>query len=237
MMEAPQQYNFLANRLRSGDLTPDANIYDYVLSLPSVHARRNPYIFVSDENPLKMVDLVQGQSHPFVDTLSYISSGDDAAQTTTVLVATDFDVKSGLDTALSALGALNSEKETARIAFIHNGKSPKDATLGNFISQSSVDGKTLPIGFWKDLLEGIESGVSFVDSFSKSAGLHPEVAMIATEGGKGLEEESHKARIAFLRDTLQIQEGETFFIVNGRVSSSRLGVVITHTVPRGALHF
>lgn len=217
MMEAPQQYNFLANRLRSGDLTPDANIYDYVLSLPSVHARRNPYIFVSDENPLKMVDLVQGQSHPFVDSLSYISSGDDAAQTTTVLVATDFDVKSGLDTALSALGALISEKETARIAFIHNGKSPKDATLGNFISQSSVDGKTLPIGFWKDLLEGIESGVSFVDSFSKSAGLHPEVAMIATEGGKGLEEESHKARIAFLRDTLQIQEGETFFIVNGRV--------------------
>ncbi|KAF9547413.1 hypothetical protein EC957_008422 [Mortierella hygrophila] len=217
MTEAPQQYIFLSNRLKRGDLAADANVYDYVLSLPSVHARRNPYIFVSDENPLKMVDLVQGQSRPFVDTLSYISSGDDAAQTTTVLVAADFDVKSGLDTALSALGALDSEKDTARIAFIHNGKSPKDATLGNFISQSSVDGKILPIGFWKDLLEGIESGAKFVDSFAKSAGLHPEVAMIATEGGKGLEEESHKARIAFLRDTLQIQEGETFFIVNGRV--------------------
>lgn len=218
MMEAPQQYSFLSNSLRRGDLAGDANVYEYVLSLPSVHARRNPYIFVSDENPLKMVDLVQGQSRPLVDTLSYISSGEDAGQTITVLIAADFDLKSGLDTALSALNALNSEKNTARIAFIHNGKSPKDATLGNFISQSSVDGKTLPIGFWKDLLEGIEKGAPFVESFTKAAELHPEVAMIATEGGQGLEEESNKARIAFLRDTLQIQEGETFFIVNGRVS-------------------
>ncbi|KAG0312541.1 hypothetical protein BGZ97_011100, partial [Linnemannia gamsii] len=217
MMEAPQQYSFLSNRLRRGDLAGDADVYEYVLSLPTVHARRNPYIFVSDENPLKMVDLVQGQSRPFVDSLSYISSGEDANQTTTVLIAADFDLKSGLDTALSALNALDSEKDTARIAFIHNGKSPRDATLGNFISQSSVDGKTLPIGFWKDLLEGIEKGVPFVDSFTKATGLHPEVAMIATEGGQGLEEESNKARIAFLRDILQIPESETFFIVNGRV--------------------
>ncbi|KAG0277722.1 hypothetical protein BGZ95_005473 [Linnemannia exigua] len=219
MTEAPLQYNFLSNRLRRGLISSDTDVYEYLLTLPGVHSRRNPYIFVSDDNPLKMVDLVQGQSRPFVDTLSFISNGNDAVQTTTVLVAADFDTKAGLDTALSAVRALDSDQDgMARVAFIHNGKSPKEATLGNFIRQSSVDGKTLPLAFWKDLLETIESGGSFVDSFTKSSNLHPEVAaMIATEGGQGIEEENDRARITFLRDTLEAQEGEIIFVVNGRV--------------------
>ncbi|KAG0378074.1 hypothetical protein BGX24_004801 [Mortierella sp. AD032] len=198
MTEAPLQYNFLSNRLRSGLIPSETDVYEYLLTLPNVHSRRNPYIFVSDDNPLKMIDLVQGQSRPFVDTLSFISNDNDAVQTTTVLAAADFDTKAGLDTALSA--------------------SPKEATLGNFIRQSSIDGKTLTLAFWKDLLEATEGGASFVDSFTRSSNLHPEVAaMIATEGGKGLEEESDKTRVAFLRETLQAQEGEIFFVVNGRV--------------------
>ncbi|KAF9135677.1 hypothetical protein BGW39_001076 [Mortierella sp. 14UC] len=218
MTEAPLQYNFLSNRLRLGLMFQDTDVYEYLLSLPSVHSRRNPYIFVSDDNPLKMVDLVQGQNHPFVDTLSFIANDNDAVQTTTVLVAADFDTKAGLDTALSAVNALDSEDNTARIAFVHNGKLPNKATLGNFIRQSSIDGKTLPLVFWKDLLEAIEGGASFVDGFARSVSLHPEVAaMIATEGGQGLEDESDKARITFLRDTLQAKEGEIFFVVNGRV--------------------
>jgi len=75
MSEAPLQYNFLSNRLRRGEIPADADVYEYLLTLPSVHARRNPYIFVSDDNPLRMIDLVQSQSHPFVDSLSYITSG------------------------------------------------------------------------------------------------------------------------------------------------------------------
>ncbi|KAF9098169.1 hypothetical protein BGX29_007755 [Mortierella sp. GBA35] len=222
MQEAPQQYNFLVSRLRHAQLASDANVYDYLLSLPSVHARRNPYIFESDDNPLKMVDLVQSQSRPFVDTLSYISDGNDAAQTTTVLVTADFDTKSGLDTALSAVRALldseDDQEQIGRIAFIHNGPAPKEASLGNFIRQSSVDGKTLPIGFWKDLLEGIENGETFAASFGKSVELHPEVVtMIGTEGGQGLDAENEKATAAFLRDTLQAQQGDIIFVVNGRV--------------------
>ncbi|KAF9927498.1 hypothetical protein FBU30_003215 [Linnemannia zychae] len=218
MTEVPQQYAFLSNRLRRGLIAPDINVYEYLLSLPSVHSRRNPYIFISDENPLRIVDLVQGQSHPFVDTLSYIQ-GDGTSQTVTILIAADFDTKSGLDIALSALNALDPEKDTVRVAFIQNGPlSPKEATLANFIRQSSVDGKSLPIGFWKDLLESVEGGASFIESFKRSTELHPEVgALIATEGGQGVEEESDKARVLFLRDTLQIQEGEIVFIVNGRV--------------------
>ena len=75
MNEAPKQIAFLAGRFSRGDLPENANIYEYLLSLPSVNKRRNPYIFVSDDSPLKVVDLVQGQARPLVDSLSYISNG------------------------------------------------------------------------------------------------------------------------------------------------------------------
>ena len=75
MIETPRQIEFLAGKLRNGELSDDVNVYEYLLTLPSVYEPRNPYIFVSDESPLKVVNLVQGQERPFVDTLSFISIG------------------------------------------------------------------------------------------------------------------------------------------------------------------
>lgn len=75
MTEAPKLIAFLAARLQRGEIAESINVYEYLLTLPTVHARRNPYVFTSDSSPLKIIDLVQSQSRPFVDTLSYISTG------------------------------------------------------------------------------------------------------------------------------------------------------------------
>ncbi|KAG0354126.1 hypothetical protein BGZ54_001834 [Gamsiella multidivaricata] len=219
MTETPRQTAFLAARLTNEELTEDTNIYEYFLTLPTVHTRRNPYIFISEDSPIKIIDLVQGQTRPFVDTLSFISAGDEATIATTVLLVADFDSKNGVDNALGSLNALEANHDNVRVAFIQNGESLKESgpSLGNFVRQSSVDGKTLSIGFWKDLLQGIADGSSFLDSFQKSTSQHPEVAMIATEGSKGREEESNRARHQFLKTTLKAKEGQVFIVVNGRV--------------------
>lgn len=91
------------------------------------------------------------------------------------------------------------------------------ATLGNFVRQSSIDGKVLPIAFWTALLQGIADGRSFVESFKESSEQHPEVAMIATEGPKDVEEESDRVRHQFLTNTLDAKAGDVLIVVNGRV--------------------
>ncbi|KAF9361740.1 hypothetical protein BGX26_012461 [Mortierella sp. AD094] len=219
MREVPQQTTFVAGRLQRGEVAEGVDVYEYLLTLPSVYTRRNPYIFVSEDSPIKVVDLVQGQARPFVDRLSYITNGNLPYQSTTLLVIADFDSKLGLDTAREALLSLHAERDLVRIAFVQNGQPSKESrpSLGNFIRQSSVDGKTLTIGFWKDLLDEIAGGHSFAKSFKKACSQHPVVAAIATEGSKGLEEASDLARHQFLSETLKAKEGEVFIIVNGRV--------------------
>ncbi|KAI8362188.1 UDP-glucose:glycoprotein glucosyltransferase-domain-containing protein [Mortierella sp. GBAus27b] len=218
MSETPRQIGFLAQRLQRSQMSEEADVYEYLLTLPSVHARRNPYVFVSENSPLEIVDLVQGQARPFVDTLSYISTGGDSAQTTTIHLAADFDSNQGLDIALSSLLALELDQPNVRVAFIHNGQpSESMATLGGFVRQASVDGKVLPIGFWKDLLQGVADGRSFVESFKDSRDRHPEVALIAFGDSKGAEDESDNARHQFLTDFLKAKPGDVHIVVNGRV--------------------
>ncbi|KAF9566452.1 hypothetical protein EC968_003725 [Mortierella alpina] len=219
MSEAPKQIAFLAGRFSRGDLPEDANIYEYLLSLPSVNKRRNPYIFVSDDSPLKVVDLVQGQARPFVDMLSYISNGENEVQTTTILVVADFDSQRGLNMGVEALRSLGPDQDNTRLAFVQNGPSTAElsASLGQFVRHSSIGGKALPLGFWKQLLDGVAAGDSFTDSFKKASSLHPEIAMMGMEGSLDLEEEGDKSRRAFLRDALKMNEGDIALVVNGRV--------------------
>lgn len=75
MQEAPSQTAYLANKLMQGEISVDTDLYEYFLTRPGVAENLNPYVFVSEEVPLKVVDLVQGQSRPFIDTISYISTG------------------------------------------------------------------------------------------------------------------------------------------------------------------
>ncbi|KAG0356409.1 hypothetical protein BG005_004658 [Podila minutissima] len=218
MLEAPSQTTYLANKLMQGEISGETDLYDYFLTRPGVAESRNPYIFVSEEVPLKVVDLVQGQSRPFVDTLSYISTGEQSEQTTTAILTANFEKKEGVALALEALKAVESELKTVRVALVQNGKAPETLPgLANFVRQSSVDGKALPLGFWKDLLEGVSQGGSFLDSFQQASSKYPEVALIGMEGSKGREKEADESRKNFLRDIVQAKDDDTFIVINGRV--------------------
>lgn len=84
-----------------------------------------------------------------------------------------------------------------------------------------MDGKALPLGFWKDLLESISEGVSFLDSFQQVSSKYPEVALIGMEGSKGQEKEADESREIFLRELVQANSDEIFIVINGRVSKNR----------------
>ncbi|KAG0339474.1 hypothetical protein BG000_002022 [Podila horticola] len=218
MQEAPSQTAYLASKLMQGEITGETDLYEYFLTRPGVAESRNPYIFVSEEVPLKVVDLVQGQSRPFVDTLSYISTGEQSEQTTTAILAANFEKKEGVAFALEALKAVEATLKTVRIALVQNGKASETLPgLANFVRHSSVDGKALPLGFWKDLLESISEGVSFLDSFQQVSSKYPEVALIGMEGSKGQEKEADESREIFLRELVQANNDEIFIVINGRV--------------------
>ena len=152
-------------------------------------------------------------------TFIELLTGEDEVQTTTILVIADFDTQRGLDLGIEALRSLGPDQASTRLAFVQNGPfiAESSASLGQFVRQSSIGGKALPLGFWKLLLDRIAAGDSFIDSFKDASSLHPEIAMIGMEGSVGLEEEGDKSRRAFLRDILKMKEGDIAFVVNGRV--------------------
>lgn len=135
-----------------------------------------------------------------------------------MILAANFEKKGGVALALEALKVVESEL-TVRVALVQNGKTTETLPgLANFVRQSSVDGKALPLGFWKDLLEGISQGVSFLDSFQQAGSKHPEAALIGVEGSKGREKEADDSREKFLHDVVQVKDDEIFIVINGRVS-------------------
>lgn len=135
-----------------------------------------------------------------------------------MILAANFEKREGVALALEALKAVESEL-TVRVALVQNGKAAETLPgLANFVRQSSVDDKALPLGFWKDLLEGISQGVSFLDSFQQASSKHPDAALIGMEGSKGQEKEADESREKFLQDAVQAKDDEIFIVVNGRVS-------------------
>lgn len=130
----------------------------------------------------------------------------------------DFGSKLGLETALAALESLETS-DSVRVAFVQNGQESQEssASLENFIRQSSVDGKALPLGFWKELFQGVAKGSSFVESFQKAGSHYPEIAVIGMEGSMGTDEANARAIRHFLRETLKANPSDLFVVVNGRV--------------------
>ncbi|KAF9586745.1 hypothetical protein BGW38_002767 [Lunasporangiospora selenospora] len=249
MSEVASQTSLLANRLIQNELpsSETLNVYDYFMTLPGVFARRNPFIFVGDENPLKVVDLAFNDHDQviFVDRLSYFASASSEHQCLTVHVIADFDTLEGQTIALEAVKSLEnvssderSPGEEVRMAFIQNGKglrgqasgkdtAPSDATFGQFVLHSSITATALPVGFWKSLLQDVvDAGPSagsdvFSKSFRSAAEKYPDVGLITfgTEGREGIEEENDSARRQFLERVLdgKYDSQRAVLLVNGRL--------------------
>lgn len=135
-----------------------------------------------------------------------------------MIVVADFGSQLGIKTALGALESLETS-DYVRIAFVQNGREAQEssASLENFIHQSSADGKALPLGFWKELIQGVANGASFVESFKTAGSHYPEIAVIGVEGSKGTDAAHARALQQFLRETLKVKQGDLVVVLNGRV--------------------
>jgi UDP-glucose:glycoprotein glucosyltransferase len=77
------------------------------MTLPNVLPRRNPYLFVTDSNPLKVVDV--SPHSDIVDNLHYVYGGNvdsDEVIESSILVFADFDSPQGLQLASEAFAFL-----------------------------------------------------------------------------------------------------------------------------------
>ncbi|CAG8454088.1 447_t:CDS:10, partial [Racocetra fulgida] len=100
-----------------GEINDITDIYDYFMTMPGVPDRRNSYIFISDNQPLNVVNLVidKDWNNVEIDKLNYIYS----EIPMTILIISDFNQKYGAIQGLEALKFLDSSPDV-RISLIHN---------------------------------------------------------------------------------------------------------------------
>ncbi|KAJ3079110.1 hypothetical protein HK102_004021, partial [Quaeritorhiza haematococci] len=110
----PKSHQVLSQKISDSD-----NIYDYFFSLSNVYSRRNPLIFVSDSQPLKMIS-PEVRIPASVDGFPYLWSdlGENGAETTIFVVA-DFATPVGVGIAIQTLKFLRGTT-SVRVAFIHS---------------------------------------------------------------------------------------------------------------------
>ncbi|RUS34131.1 hypothetical protein BC938DRAFT_482327 [Jimgerdemannia flammicorona] len=115
-------YDF-EDELYIGEITADqTDIYEYLLSLPHVAQRRNPYVYVSDARPLKVLDLTAGG--PLVDIVGYVQPESiEESPLASVWVVANFDSVEGAKLGLEALTNVEASKKT-RATLLHNPAAP-----------------------------------------------------------------------------------------------------------------
>ena len=53
------------------------NVYDFFMKQANVYPRRNPYIFESDANPLKLIDFLSGiPDKDFLEKVPFLRKGE-----------------------------------------------------------------------------------------------------------------------------------------------------------------
>ncbi|RHZ48667.1 hypothetical protein Glove_543g33 [Diversispora epigaea] len=111
---------FLQQKVYLGEINDETDIYEYLLTLPNIPNRRNPYIFTSELQPLQVINLADDDDNGFslIDNLKYIYSENDDKVPVTIILISDFDNVNGISQIIEALKYLKSTKNV-RISIIH----------------------------------------------------------------------------------------------------------------------
>ncbi|CAG8731093.1 12777_t:CDS:2, partial [Dentiscutata heterogama] len=124
MIQMINEYTvFLQQRVYVGEISDITDIYDYFMTMPGIPDRRNYYIFISDYQPLNVVNLVidKDWNNVPINNLKYVYSENQTGEEipVTILIVSDFNKKDGAMQALEALKFLDASPNV-RISFIHN---------------------------------------------------------------------------------------------------------------------
>ncbi|CAI2171010.1 14159_t:CDS:10 [Funneliformis geosporum] len=235
--------SFLQQKLYGGEIADHTNIFEYFTTLPNVPSRRNPFVFVTDVQPLKVINLVNeknGNSEK-LNNLDYVYSEErgDNEVTISLLLITDFDSEYGAKQGLEALKYLN-KSPNVRIAFIHNPSTQtskrEDINLSSLffhiLHDSKVNAEETSSDLLKFLKEAIEEYLSIDDKVNMpyNEQLEESKQIPISDSEKINSARSFgwqlvdKVRAqtywrewnSFIRKTLKLGENDTAIIVNGR---------------------
>ncbi|KAI7864650.1 UDP-glucose:glycoprotein glucosyltransferase-domain-containing protein [Spinellus fusiger] len=223
-----EQTRMIASHVYYGKMTADVNVYEYLVTLPSVEASRNPYITVSKTKPLRFLPL--HKNYGAFDSLHYLQSNEDASNVNTNMwVVANLNSVQGLQMAMEALKFVETNSHT-RVSLIHN----PDAQLnknGLYIEDTSdkasfsdvwysqIHGKITDISKVKDIISAAiesqkqenESNLKFVEKIKAFAPGTSIVRMFTGEESKDVK------YVCDVLKQLEMEDTFTGIIVNGRV--------------------
>ncbi|GAA5851766.1 hypothetical protein JCM9279_004400 [Rhodotorula babjevae] len=231
---------FLQQEFYLQSLTDSTDAKTFFVNLPTTHKRRNPFIFVSDSNPLKVVNLakafdgvdrtfthgfyIEGASGDLNETTGYDVEGPPAVAT--MLIVTDLDTPTGAQLAKAAL-QLADHSTKVRLSFLHNPPSFEDAphayalsnTLWALHKAKKLD-EILPgeLISWIDLSissEGPEDGVGL--SWQAENPLKDLLKTKGVDKEKAFDALLWWEELQWLVAKLGFGPGENGIVINGRV--------------------
>ncbi|KAJ3281857.1 UDP-glucose:glycoprotein glucosyltransferase 2 [Borealophlyctis nickersoniae] len=186
-----QMLEYLGPKVYLGEIDDKTDVYDHFMSLPSVYPRRNPFIFTSETNRPKIVDLLRAEHENVIDRLTWLAADESTFSSASIFVVADFETVEGVRLAIAGL----------EYAIAHRlAKTGKASALNELISHAleAVDGG-------KATLEGAEK-LLIADGNSET------IPVDETE-----EKKLASDLRLFVAETLGIEAGQRAVVVNGRV--------------------
>ncbi|GBC31348.2 uncharacterized protein OCT59_016320 [Rhizophagus irregularis] len=229
---------FIQQKVYVGEISDHTNVFEYFMTLPRVPSRRNPHVFVSDSQPLNVINLVKNDEKLSSGRYIYSTKQDGNEVPVSLLLITNFDSEYGAKQGLEALKYLD-ESSNARVAFIHNPSTQpsirEDISLSSLIylilhssETNTVDMPDLP-KILKEAFEeylNIENKIKmpFVEQtesqeipISNYESANPARSFGWQFADKVKSQTYWKEWNSFTRKTLKLNENDTAIIVNGRV--------------------
>ncbi|KAG9290801.1 hypothetical protein G9A89_011764 [Geosiphon pyriformis] len=220
-----EQTQFLQQKVYLGQIKDDTDIYQYIMSLPYLPSRRNPYVFLSEAKPLKMLNLVGDiDGNIKIDLLGYLTSekqGENGAPVTIWVIA-DFDDDTGIQQGLEALKYLE-KSNNSRLALIHNSSPSNVQTkpslsfhIYRFIYENDTPSSSLTAASLKERFQTtLESRPG--KNISNDSDVDPLELLGFEAIDKQKADNFWRSLKPLIKNSLQLQDGATAILVNGRI--------------------
>lgn len=233
MIQMINEYTmFLQQKVYVGEINDVTDIYDYFMSMPGIPDRRNSYIFVSDDKPLNVVNLVidNNWNNVPINNLNYIYSENQTSEEIpmTILIVSDFNKEYGAMQALKALEFLDSSPN-ARISFIHNPSNDTgDSIMSSMIYYLLYEVADLPKDLsFKSAFKEFLDKLSLEKNHMKDGDDEHQIPIGKTVNSAvsagwqiidNLKADKYwKDMKPFIKNPLKLDKGDTAFVVNGRI--------------------
>ncbi|KAI8890404.1 glycosyltransferase family 24 protein [Backusella circina FSU 941] len=219
-----EQTRFIQTQLFTGEISDDADIYEYIMNQPHVSNSRNSFIAVSAAHPLRILSFENVQN---TGDLKYIQNEECTLPTTNLWVISDLNTLSGLKLVSNALKFIESDN-SVRLSLFHSPSSPQDSLLQNVIKED----KEIPFSSllystiysenskMEDIQKVIDRALTeesdksdpkLVDQTKYVAPGSPIIEMMASKEAKGWD------RMVKALESDGLELGHTSIVINGRI--------------------